>query len=100
MSRAQTTEAAGDVLLPRRPRAGGDGEAADLVARLAREDGDGAAQLLRQRLADQADASMTQLEGGEAQGGGAHFAKDIAGTDQQERDLRAVMAALQRPTAP
>lgn len=49
---------------------------------------------VRQRLVDQADTSMGRLVGGEAQGGGARFAKDIAGTDQPDANLGAVVGTL------
>ncbi|MCJ2038805.1 hypothetical protein MKK55_07525 [Methylobacterium sp. J-059] len=44
---------------------------------------------------------MGRLVGGEAQGGGAKFAKDIAGTEQQAWNLDAVLRALpDSPAAP
>lgn len=100
LSRARTTEAAGDAVLPAKPRVGGERELVDLIMRTAREGPQATAQLVRQRLADQADTSMGRLVGGEAQGGGARFAKDIAGTRQQETNLDAVLGALPNsPTA-
>ncbi|MGE7469773.1 hypothetical protein ACQKLX_10045 [Bosea sp. NPDC003192] len=53
-----------------------------------------AAGISRQRLADQFDQSAGRLVGGENQYGGARFAKDIAGTPQQEANLRGVVGAL------
>lgn len=78
--------------------AGGEEEIADTVRRLVTQEPELTAQLVRQRLANQADTSMTRLVGGEAQGGGARFAKDIAGTDQQGANLGAVLRAL--PNSP
>ncbi|MCE4226761.1 hypothetical protein HCU64_23755 [Methylobacterium sp. C25] len=51
-------------------------------------------QLARQRLAHQVDTSATRLFGGETQGGGARFAKDIVGTEQQATNLDAALGAL------
>ncbi|TXM72656.1 hypothetical protein FV226_11570 [Methylobacterium sp. WL12] len=101
LSRAATTEAAGGMVLPSKPRVGGERELVDLIMRTAREELQGTAQLVRQRLADQADTSMGRPVGGEAQGGGAKFAKDIAGTRQQATNLDAVLRALpDSPAAP
>lgn len=41
---------------------------------------------------------MTRLVDGEAQGGGARFVKDIAGTDQQVANLERVLGALPNST--
>ncbi|TXN21282.1 hypothetical protein [Methylobacterium sp. WL9] len=105
ISEAATTDAAGRALLPPAGsphlNVGGQGELADATRRIGALDPEAIAQLVRQRLANQADASMTRLVGGEAQGGGAKFAKDIAGTDQQEANLGAVVGALPNsPDAP
>jgi hypothetical protein len=83
------------------PMVGSEGPVVDTIRRLAAQDPELPAQLVRQRLADQADTSMTSLVGGEAQGGGARFAKDIAGTVQQATNLDAVLRALpDSPEAP
>ncbi|MBE7196264.1 MAG: hypothetical protein INR70_00460 [Parafilimonas terrae] len=97
---ASDTSAATAAVLPRRPQVGGESELADAVTRLAARDPDVVGPLVRQALANQADASMTRLVGGEAQGGGARFAKDVAGTEQQGRNLDAVLAAIERGRAP
>lgn len=105
VSEASSTDAAGQAVLPAAGsphlNVGGENELVDAVMRMGRQDPDLPGQLVRQRLADQADTSMGRLVGGEAQGGGARFAKDIAGTDQQEANLRAVVGALPNsPAAP
>lgn len=97
---ASDTNAPTAAVLPHRPQVGGEGELADAVTRLAARDPDVVGPLIRQALANQADASMTRLVGGEVQGGGARFPKDVAGTEQQGRNLDAVMAALERERAP
>ncbi|MEZ0251711.1 MAG: hypothetical protein ACAH20_12285 [Methylobacteriaceae bacterium] len=99
LARAGDTTAATQAIMPARPHVGGDTELADAVTRLRARDPDLANELVRQRLADQFDASATRLVGGEAQGGGARFAKDIAGTEQQARNLDAVLEAIERPAA-
>jgi hypothetical protein len=99
---ATNTDAAGRAVLPGAGspylNAGGEAEIADAVRRLVTQDPEVTAGLVRQRLANPADTSMTRLVGGEAQGGGARFAKDIAGTDQQAANLDAVLRAL--PASP
>jgi hypothetical protein len=102
---ADSTDAAGRAILPGAGsphlNAGGEEEIADTVRRLVTRDPELTAQLVRQRLGNQADTSMTRLVGGEAQGGGARFAKDIAGTDQQGANLGAVLRELPNsPDAP
>ncbi|CAO4149208.1 hypothetical protein LPLAFNJD_LOCUS2887 [Methylorubrum aminovorans] len=97
LAQAGDTVAATQAVLPARPLVGGEAELADAVTRLRARDPDLANDLIRQRLADQYDASATRLVGGEAQGGGARFAKDIAGTEQQARNLDAVLEATGGP---
>ena len=105
VSEATSTDAAGQAVLPSAGsphlNVGGENELVDTVMRLGRQDPDLTGQLVRQRMVDQADTSMGRLVGGEAQGGGARFAKDIAGTEQQDANLRAVVGALPNsPAAP
>ncbi len=97
LAQAGDTAAATQAVLPVRPLVGGEAELADAVTRLRARDPDLTNELIRQRLADQFDASATRLVGGEAQGGGARFAKDIAGTEQQARNLEAVLEATGGP---
>ncbi|MFD6320929.1 hypothetical protein [Methylorubrum thiocyanatum] len=97
LAQAGDTAAATQAVLPARPLVGGEAELADAVTRLRARDPDLTNELIRQRLADQFDASATRLVGGEAQGGGARFAKDIAGTEQQARNLEAVLEATGGP---
>ncbi|MCJ2038804.1 hypothetical protein MKK55_07520 [Methylobacterium sp. J-059] len=52
LSRAGSTEAASGMLLPSKPRVGGERELVDLIMRTAREEPQWTAQLVRQRLAD------------------------------------------------
>lgn len=99
LAQAGDTAAATQAVLPARPLVGGEAELADAVTRLRARDPDLTNELIRQRLADQYDASATRLVGGEAQGGGARFAKDIAGTEQQARNLDAVLEATGGPAA-
>lgn len=97
------TQAAGDSILPAVPLTGGQGELADATARIGAIDPEGIAQLVRQRMADQYEHSATALVGGEAQGGGAKFAKDMAGgrTSQKQANIDAVLGALPNsPEAP
>jgi hypothetical protein len=81
-------------VLPPQPLAGGDAELIDTIMRMGSRDPELTAGLVRQRLADQFDHSAGRLVGGENQYGGARFAKDIAGTPQQETNLRGVVGAL------
>ncbi|MBD8906929.1 hypothetical protein [Methylorubrum zatmanii] len=97
LAQAGDTAAATQAVLPARPLVGGEAELADAVTRLRARDPNLTNELIRQRLADQFDASATRLVGGEAQGGGARFAKDIAGTEQQARNLDAVLEAIGGP---
>lgn len=99
LAQAGDTAAATQAVLPARPLVGGEAELADAVTRLRARDPDLTNELIRQRLADQFDVSATRLVGGEAQGGGARFAKDIAGTEQQTRNLDAVLEAIGGPAA-
>lgn len=91
---AGDTAAASRAVLPPRPLAGGDAELIDTITRMSSRDPELTAGLVRQRLADQFDQSSGRLVGGENQYGGARFAKDIAGTPQQEANLRGVVGAL------
>lgn len=91
---AGDTAAASRAVLPPRPLAGGDGELVDTIMRISSRDPELSSGLVRQRLADQFDQSAGRLVGGENQYGGARFAKDIAGTPQQEANLRGVVGAL------
>ncbi|GJE60279.1 hypothetical protein [Methylobacterium trifolii] len=52
---------------------------------------------MRQRLANQFDTSTTRPVVGKAQGGGARFAMDIAGSRQQAVNLDAELEAISRP---
>lgn len=97
LAQAGDTAAATQAVLPARPLVGGEIELADAVTRLRARDPDLTNELIRQRLADQYDASATRHVGGEAQGGGARFAKEIAGTEQQARNLDAVLEATGGP---
>lgn len=94
-----TTEAAYDAILPRRPLAGGENELVDTITRLSAQDDALPASLVRQSLADRFDRSAGRLVGGENQYGGARFAKEVAGTAQQETDLQAVLDAINVPEA-
>ncbi|ARO55662.1 hypothetical protein B2G69_17035 [Methylorubrum zatmanii] len=97
LAQAGDTAAATQAVLPARPLVGGEAELADAVTRLRAREPDLTNELIRQRLADQYDVSATRTVGGEAQGGGARFAKDIAGTEQQARNLDAVLEATGGP---
>jgi hypothetical protein len=97
LAEATDTRTAGQVVLPQQPLIGGAGELADTVGRVSARAPDETAALVRQRIADQYDKSAGRLVGGPAQGGGARFAKDIAGTTAQEEALNAVVGALNRP---
>ncbi|WP_336810707.1 hypothetical protein [Bosea sp. MMO-172] len=91
---AGDTAAASRAVLPPQPLAGGDAELIDTIMRMGARDPELTAGLVRQRLADQFDHSAGRLVGGENAYGGARFAKDIAGTPQQETNLRGVVGAL------
>lgn len=97
LAQAGDTAAATQAVLPARPLVGGEAELADAVTRLRARDPDLTNELIRQRLAGQYDVSATRTVSGEAQGGGARFAKDIAGTEQQARSLDAVLEATGGP---
>ncbi|WP_187272543.1 hypothetical protein [Methylobacterium sp. WL9] len=94
------TQAVADAILPAVPLTGGQGELADATRRIGALDPEGIAQLVRQRFADQYEHSATGLVGGPAQGGGAKFAKDMAGdrASQKQANIDAVLGAL--PNSP
>lgn len=98
-AKASDTDAAVDAILPRQPLTGGTDELLDAIMRTERQAPGVPAQLVRQGLADRFDRSTGRLVGGENQYGGAKFAKDIAGTSQQEADLKAVLDAIAAPAS-
>lgn len=98
LAAAGDTQAAHGVLLPRQPLTNGQGELADTVNRISQQDPTVAAPLVRQGLADRFDQATKNLQSGPNQYGGAGYAKDIAGSNQQRANLDAVLGAL--PNSP
>jgi hypothetical protein len=56
--------------------------------------------LVRPSMADTFDESTRRFVGGENQYGGARFAKDVAGTAQQQTNLDAVLGTVNRSSLP
>jgi hypothetical protein len=100
MAEAKTTQGAYGEILPQKPLVGGEGELVDTIMRLDARDPGLAGSLVRQSLADTFDQSTQRLVGGQNQYGGARFAKDAAGTGQQQTNLDAVLSAVNRPSLP
>jgi hypothetical protein len=97
---ATDTRSAYGELLPQRPHVGGDRELVDTIMRLEARDPGAAGALVRQSMADTFDESTRRLVGGENQYGGARFAKDVAGTTQQQTNLDAVLGTVNRSSLP
>ena len=95
---ATTTQGAYDALLPPTPLSGGHGEIGDAAPRLHAADPDVVPALIRQSLADRADAALRDNVGGPNQAGGALFRKTVAGTDQQRQNLAAALGSTGRST--
>lgn len=90
---AGDTRAAYGALLPAQPLAGGRDELVDAAQRLFSQDPSLVPALVRQHIADAADASARNLQSGPAQYAGANLVNTVAGTPQQRQNLEAVMAA-------
>lgn len=88
------TRAAYDALLPRRPLAGSQDEITRTIVSLLEQDAPTTRALVRQGLGDTYDNADRRLQSGENQAVGARFAADVAGSPQQETNLRAVLTAL------
>jgi hypothetical protein len=97
---ATDTRAAYGEILPQRPLVNSDRELVDTIMRLEARDPGAAGALVRQSMADTFDESTRRLVGGENQYGGARFAKDVAGTTQQQTNLDAVLGTVNRSSLP
>lgn len=91
---AQDTATASNAILPQNPLAGSAPEAADAVQRLTRQDPETTAALVRQNLADRYSTAQTETQGGSREGAGAKFHRSVAGNDQRQEVLDAVLRAL------
>ncbi|MER9603414.1 hypothetical protein [Mesorhizobium sp. M0243] len=94
IANAQDTATASSAILPQNPLAGSAPEAADATARLAAQDPETTAALVRQNLADRYSAAQTETQGGSRESAGAKFHKSVAGNDQRQEVLDAVLRAL------
>jgi hypothetical protein len=90
---ADTREAYSQIL-PKAPLSGGEDEIAKAVMAIGERDPGTASALVRQGMADAYDSSAKRLVGGENQYAGARYAKEIAGSPQQEINLNAVLSSL------
>ncbi|MER9628020.1 hypothetical protein [Mesorhizobium sp. M0296] len=91
---AKDTVAASNAILPHDPLTGSAGEAGDAVRRLAAEDPATTAALVRQNLADRYSTAQTETQGGSRESAGAKFHRSVAGNDQRQEVLDAVLRSL------
>lgn len=91
---ANTTETAGNAILPQNPLVGSEAEINDAVKRLVMQDPVNTPSLARQNLADRFSKAATETQGGSTQFAGAKFHKDVAGNPQREKTLYSVLDAL------
>lgn len=91
---ATDTPTASNAILPQNPLAGSAPEAADATRRLAAQDPETTAALVRQNLADKYSAAQTETQSGSRESAGAKFHKSVAGNDQRQEVLDAVLRAL------
>ncbi len=96
---AKDTATAGNAILPQNPLAGSAPEAADATKRLAAQDPATTKALVRQNLGDRYSAAQTETQGGSREAAGAKFHKSVAGNDQRQQVLDAVLRALPGSTA-
>ncbi|MDF3154783.1 hypothetical protein P3C58_22650 [Mesorhizobium sp. XAP10] len=91
---AKDTAAAGNALLPQNPLSGSAPEAANAVQRLVRQDPETTTALVRQNLADRYSTAQTETQGGSRESAGAKFHRSVAGNDQRQAVLDAVLRNL------
>ncbi len=96
---AGTTTGAGNALLPPNPLVGSEGETADAITRLIMQDADTTRGLVRQNLGDRYSKATTETQEGAQEFAGAKFHKDVAGNQQRDATLQAVLGALGVPKA-
>ncbi len=96
---ATDTATAGNAILPQNPLAGSAPEAGDAVQRLAAQDPETTKALVRQNLGDRYSAAQTETQGGSREAAGAKFHKSVAGNDQRQAVLDAVLRNLPGSTA-
>ncbi|RUU82838.1 MULTISPECIES: hypothetical protein [unclassified Mesorhizobium] len=94
MAEAKDTAAAGNALLPQNPLSGSAPEAANAVQRLVRQDPETTTALVRQNLADRYSTAQTETQGGSRESAGAKFHRSVAGNDQRQAVLDAVLRNL------
>lgn len=83
--------------MPQRPLVGIDRELVDTIMQLEARDPSAAGAPI---MANTFDESTRRLVGGENQYDGARFAKDVAGTAQQQTNLDAVLGMVNRSSLP
>lgn len=96
---AKDTAGAGNAILPRDPLTGSQDETADAVTRLVGQDADTTRGLVRQNLGDRYSKASTETQEGSREFAGAKFHKDVAGNEQRDATLEAVLGALGVPEA-
>lgn len=96
---SRDTSTVGNALLPLNPLTGSEAESADAVRRLVAQDADTTRGTVRQTLGDRFSSAMTETQRGDASFGGAKFRKVVAGNDQRDATLTAVLDALGMPEA-
>ncbi|RUY28905.1 MULTISPECIES: hypothetical protein [unclassified Mesorhizobium] len=94
LAAAKDTVTAGNALLPQNPLSGSAPEAADAVQRLVRQDPETTTALVRQNLADRYSTAQTETQGGSRESAGAKFHRSVAGNDQRQAVLDAVLRNL------
>lgn len=99
VAEAQDTATAGNAILPQNPLSGSAPEAGDAVQRLVTQDPETASALVRQNLADRYSTAQTETQGGSREAAGAKFHKSVAGNDERQQVLDAVLRALPGGTA-
>lgn len=91
---ANTTETAGGAIMPQNPLVGSEAEINDAVKRMVMQDPINTPSLVRQNMGDRFSKANTETQGGSTQFAGAKFHKDIAGNEQRDKTLYAVLDAL------
>lgn len=99
IAKAKETVTAGNAILPQNPLTGSANEASDAVNKLLGQDADTTRGLVRQNLGDRYAKAATETQEGSREFAGAKFRKDVAGNQNREEVLNAVLDAIQRPQA-
>lgn len=91
---ANSTQTAGEALLPRNPLGGAGPETADAVTRLSAQDPATTSALVRQNLGDRYQRAGTETQTGSREWVGGKFHKDVAGNEARQEVLDAALSAL------